>query len=81
MEDQRDILFREKPFSYKLIKDNKAQISYKGKNISVLVGKDYNKLLRVISLDNIYELQLYLAKVTGQFKHGNEKDNVKLARQ
>ena len=81
MEDQRDILFREKPFSYKLIKDNKAQISYKGKYISVLVGKDYNKLLRVISFDNIYELQLYLAKATGQFKHGNEKHNVKLARQ
>ena len=75
MEDQRDILFNEKPFSYKLVKDNKAQISYKGKMISILVGKDYNKLVRVISLDNIYELQLFLAKVTGQFKHGNEKDN------
>ena len=77
MEDQRDILFKEKPFSYKLIKDNKAQISYRGKIVSILVGKDYNKLLRVIALDNIYELQLYLAKATGQFKHGNEKDNDK----
>jgi len=76
MKDKRNILFDEKPFSYKLIKDNKAQISYKGKNISIITGKEYNKLLRVIALDNIYELQLFLAKITGQFKHGNEKENI-----
>jgi hypothetical protein len=75
VEDKRNILFDEEPFSYKLLKDKKAQISYKGKVVSVIVGKDYNKLLRVIALDNRYELQLFLAKVTGQFKHGNEKDN------
>ena len=75
MEDKRNILFDEKPFGYKLIKDNKAIITYKGKAISTITGKDYNKLIRVIALDNIYELQLFLAKITGQFKHGNEKDN------
>jgi hypothetical protein len=72
MEDQRNILFDEKPFSYKLLKDKKAQIYHKGKAVSLIIGKDYNKLIRVIALDNIYELQLFLAKVTGQFKHGNE---------
>jgi len=75
MEDQRNILFNEKPFTYKLLKDNKAQISFRGKMVSTIVGKEYNKLVRVIQLDNIYELQLFLAKITGQFKHGNEKDN------
>ena len=74
MEDKRNILFDEKPFAYKLLKDKKAQISYKGKMISTITGKDYNKLLRVIALDNVYELQLFLAKITGNFKHGNEKD-------
>jgi hypothetical protein len=74
MEDRRYILFDEKPFSYKLIKDNKAQVMYKGKIVCTITGKDYNKLLRVIALDNQYELQLFLAKLTGQFKHGNEKD-------
>jgi hypothetical protein len=74
MEDRRNILFEEKPFSCKLIKDNKAQVMYKGKIVSTITGKDYNKLLRVIALDNQYELQLFLAKLTGQFKHGNEKD-------
>jgi len=75
MEDQRSILFNEKPFSHKLLKDNKAQISYKGKVVSIITGKEYNKLIRVIQLDNVYELQLFLAKITGQFKHGNEKEN------
>jgi hypothetical protein len=75
LEDKRNILFDEKPFSYKLIKDNKAQILYKNKIVSTILGKEYNKLLRVIALDNIYELQLFLAKITGQFKHGNENDN------
>ena len=71
VEDQRDILFNEKPFTYRLLKDNKAQISYKGKVISIIIGKDYNKLQRVIEMDNIYELQLFLAKITGKFKHVN----------
>lgn len=73
MEDQRDILFKEKPFTYKLLKENKAQISFRNKVVSTIVGKEYNKLKRVIEMDNAYELQLFLAKVTGQFKHGNER--------
>jgi len=73
MEDQRNILFNEKPFSYKLLKDHKAQLYWRSQPVSVINGKDYNKLLRVIALDNIYELQLFLAKITGQFKRGNER--------
>lgn len=72
MEDKRNILFDNKPFSYKIIKDKKAQVFYRGKLVSTVSGKEYNKLIRVKELDNIYELQLFLAKITGQFKHGNE---------
>ncbi len=73
MEDRRNILFDEMPFSFKIIKDKKALIHYKGKEVLVVSGKDYNKLQRVIALDNKYELQLFLAKLTGNFKRGNEK--------
>lgn len=73
MEDRRNILFDKKPFSYKLQKDKKAQIFYEGKPVSMISGKEFNKLVRVIELDNVYELQLFLAKITGQFKHGNER--------
>lgn len=73
MEDRRNILFDEMPFTYKLLKDRKALVYYQGKEVLTVTGKDYNKLLRVIDLDNKYELQLFLAKKTGNFKHGNEK--------
>jgi hypothetical protein len=73
MEDQRNILFEEKPFSCKVVaKDKKAIVKYKGKDLAVISGKDFNKLERVIALDNVYELQLFLAKVTGHFKQGTE---------
>jgi len=74
MEDKRDILKDTQPFDYKLIKDDKAQILFKGKTIKILQGKDFNKLHRILDLDDSYQLQLFLAKVTGQFKHGNEKN-------
>ncbi len=73
MEDRRNILFDEMPFSYKLIKDKKAIVYHKGKEVFTASGKDYNKLQRVIVMDNAYELQLFLAKITGNFKRGNER--------
>lgn len=74
MEDRRNILFEEKPFSCKLVaKEKKAIVKFRGKDAAIIVGKDYNKLERVIALDNEYELQLFLAKATGHFKHGNER--------
>jgi hypothetical protein len=73
MEDRRNILFDEMPFSYKLVKDKKAIIYHKGKEVYTAVSKDYNKLQRVIAMDNAYELQLFLAKITGNFKRGNER--------
>ncbi len=73
MEDKRNVLFDEKPFSYRLLKDKKALVYYRGKEVMTLTGKDYNKLRRVIDLDNEYEEQLFLAKVTGNFKRGNER--------
>jgi hypothetical protein len=77
LEDRRNILLEEQPFSYKIIKGDKALISFYGKTIKTIVGKEYNKLIKVIQSANNYEIQLFLAKATGQFKHGNEKDNSK----
>jgi hypothetical protein len=37
----------------------------------VILGKEYNKIIRVIELDNIYELQLFLEKISKQLKPGN----------
>jgi hypothetical protein len=65
MEEKKNVLFTEMPFSYKLGKDKKAAVFYKGKEIFTASGKDYNKLQRVIDMDNKYELQLFLQKITG----------------
>ena len=73
MEDKRDILRTEEPFDYRELKDNRAQITFKNRVIKTLQGKEYKKLQRVIDLNDSFELQLFMAKITGQFKHGNEK--------
>lgn len=75
MEDKRNILRDEQPFDYKLLKDEKAQICHNNKMVKILVGKEYSKLIRAIDADDSYKLQLFMAKVTGNFKHGNEKNH------
>lgn len=73
MEDKRNILREEEPFDYKLLKDNKAHVYYRHKRIKLLTGKDYQKLVKCIESGGAYEIQLFLAKITGNFKRGNEK--------
>ena len=68
MENEKNPLFEEKPYSYKLQKGNTAQILYRKNKVHEITGKEYNKLLRVIALDNIYELQLFLDKLVRQKK-------------
>lgn len=58
-------LFTEKPFTYKKLKDKTAEIRLRGKPVAVLSGKDYNKFERVLAMDNVFELQLFLSKTTG----------------
>ena len=72
MEDKRNILKDEKPFSYKKCKENKALIFWKNKIIKTIYGKQCEKLEKLTEKDNDYEVQLYLARITGNFKHGNE---------
>ncbi|MBK6538522.1 MAG: hypothetical protein IPG09_12370 [Ignavibacteria bacterium] len=75
LEDKRNILRDDQPFAYKLLKNEKAQIYYNNKMVKILTRKDYANLIRVIDADDAYSLQLFMAKVTGNFKHGNEKIN------
>jgi len=57
-------LFREKPFSYVLL-DNTAEIRFRGDPINVISEKPYERLLKVIKMDNKSELQLFLMKSGG----------------
>jgi len=65
--------FEEIVFSYRPTKDGKVIIYWYDKQVSILKGKQANKLLSKISRADEKEIQLLLAKVTGNFKRGNEK--------
>lgn len=73
MEDRRNILADEAPFGYKMLKDGKIQIFFRGELIKTLHGRDSVKFQRTLDLDDEYRLQLFMAKITGHFKHGNER--------
>ncbi len=72
--DKRNML-DEEPFSYKITKDNKIFIYWNGKQVSILKGKESERFLLKIQDKDIKEVQLIMAKITGNFKRGNEKDN------
>lgn len=72
--DKRNILDTE-PFSYKITKDKKVLLYWKGKQVSVLKGKESERFLKRIQNTDFKQIQLEIAKITGNFKRGNEKDN------
>ncbi|SHS43204.1 Uncharacterised protein [Mycobacteroides abscessus subsp. abscessus] len=66
--------FDEAPFSYKVTKNNTVLIDYYGKQVKLLKGKDAEKILQKIKIaEDEKAVQLILAKITGNFKRGNER--------
>jgi len=64
-------------FTYRQTKDNKIILYWNGKQVKVLAGKESERFLEKISNKDHKEVQLIMAKATGNFKRGNEKDNKK----
>lgn len=67
----------EDPFSYRIAKDNKVFVYWNDKQVTILNGKESDRFLARIKDAEPKQLQLIMAKVTGNFKRGNEKDNKK----
>ncbi len=65
----------EECFSYRISKDNKVFIYWYDKQVMILKGKESEKFLAKIERADALESQLIMAKVTGNFKRGNEKMN------
>jgi hypothetical protein len=75
--DKRKRLEKE-VFTYRVTKNNTVFIDYNGRQVTTLKGKEAEKILNKINqAPSDYEVQLILAKVTGNFKRGNEKDATK----
>lgn len=73
MEDRRGKLAGDRPFAYRLTKDGKALISWRGKEIMVITGEKAARIRSEAAGGDEYSMQLLLAKLTGHFKHGNER--------
>ena len=74
MMDQRDKRnrFDHEVFSYRATKDGKVFLFWQGKQVKVLKGMVAQKFLRdVVDVDQ-QGAQLMMAKITGNFKRGNE---------
>lgn len=70
--DKRNKL-KEEIFSYRVSKDNKVFIFWHEKQVMTLKGRESEKFLLKISKVDTMEAQLIMAKITGNFKRGNEK--------
>ena len=70
--DKRGIL-DEEIFTYRVTKDNKVFIAYEGKQVTTLSGKNAETFIAKIQGAEDKAAQLIMAKVTGNFKRGNEK--------
>ncbi|MFS1515945.1 hypothetical protein V1503_05395 [Bacillus sp. SCS-151] len=64
----------EEMFSYRVTKNNTVFITWMGKQVKTLKGKEAEKIITKLQQANSkHEVQLILAKVTGNFKRGNER--------
>ena len=65
----------EEPFTYQITKKGTVMISYEGRQIKMVKGAEAERLIvRIMEVeDDLTEVQLLLAKITGNFKRGNEK--------
>jgi hypothetical protein len=63
----------ENPFTCRVTKDRRVFISWQGRQVMIIKGKEAEKFIARISQVNEYQAQLMIARITGHFKHGNEK--------
>ena len=65
--------FDETVFDYTSTKDGKVLIRWHGRHVTTLKGEKARKFLAQVDGLDEREAQLVMAKVTGNFKHGNER--------
>ena len=64
---------QDEPFSFFEGNDGRVRISWRGKQVAVLAGTKAQRFLLRIAHAAPEERQLQLARITGNFKRGNEK--------
>lgn len=62
----------EDPFSYRITKDDRVLVSRGGRQVTVVAGSRARRLIADLGQDDARDQQL-LARVTGNYRHGNER--------
>ncbi|MCH1627704.1 hypothetical protein [Fredinandcohnia quinoae] len=66
----------EAPFNYRVTKNNAVFLDYFGKQVKILKGKEAVQFLKKVNAaENEKAIQLIMAKITGNFKRGNERNH------
>ncbi|MCC5896011.1 MAG: hypothetical protein JJU16_11150 [Alkalibacterium sp.] len=70
-----DELTDNQAFTYKIRKGNKVFIYYYGKQIMILTQQRALQLIEDLEYADAEEEQYLLARITGNFKRGNERES------
>ncbi len=71
--DQRGLLLKERPFSYRARRDGTVEILWKGRRATTLAGALAERILELAPTEDEHGRQLLMAKATGNFRRGNER--------
>ncbi len=72
-EDARN-RFDEDVFTYRVTKDGKVLISWEGRVVTTVAGQPAARLIAKLDTADRREVQHLLARATGNFRHGNERE-------
>jgi hypothetical protein len=75
MTEKRNNPLEDEIFDYWTTKDGKVFITWYGKTVTTLAKKKAQRFLRQIETAGRIEAQHLMARYTGNFKRGNERDN------
>lgn len=65
------------PFDFQITKDRRVLIYRSDALIKVVRGQEAERIIPTLESDDEESIQLALAKITGNYKHGNERKKSK----
>lgn len=72
--------FEERPFSFRSTRDGRVFIAWGGREVKCLRGREAERFLAAVKGAALEAQQLAMARVTGNFKRGNERRDQQLLR-
>jgi hypothetical protein len=61
------------PFGYRISKDGRVLVTFHGRQVVTVAGAKAERLAAALAGADSEQVQLLLAKATGNFKRGNER--------